>query len=86
MIRMPMEIMISHAGTVVMAILVNMTIGEVNGMYEHTLMKVLSRLPDDMENMAIMKQMTRIMVIGVMAVPRSSMRDTVEPIAPNRKA
>ena len=85
-IRMAMEMAISYHGTVLMAILVNIDIGEVNGIYEHTTIKVLSTSPEPIEYITTIKAMMKSIVIGITEVLISSSREAVEPTAPNINA
>ena len=80
------EVKISYQGTVLMAILVNMDIGDVNGIKEQTNIKVLSILPEASENITTKYAMINNIVIGIIAVLISSSLDTVEPIAPYKNA
>ena len=77
---------ISGSGTELIAMRVNIAIGEVNGTNEHIRMAVLSTAPDDMENITTIKPTTNSMEIGITAVLMSSILETVDPMAPYRKA
>lgn len=78
---MAMEMAISYQGTVLMAILVNIDIGEVNGIYEHTTIRVLSTSPEPIEYITTIKAMMKSIVIGITEVLISSSREAVEPTA-----
>ena len=45
-VSIEIEIMISYAGTVLIAIRVNIAIGDVNGTYEHIIIAILSIEPE----------------------------------------
>ena len=77
---------ISYQATVLMQILVNIAIGEVNGIYEHTSIAALSTEPELIENITTIKALIKRKVIGMTDVLISSSLDAVEPIAPNIKA
>ena len=85
-IRIEIEIMISYQATVLIAILVNIAIGEVNGRYEHTIIAVLSIAPVLIDIITTINAITNRKVIGITDVFISSSLDAVEPIAPNIKA
>ena len=85
-IKMAMEIIISYIGTVLMAIRVNIAIGEVNGTKEQIFIAILSMLPLDMENTTTIKAAMNKNVKGMTEVLMSSTLDAVEPMAPNKKA
>ena len=85
-IKIAIEMAISYHATVLIQILVNIAIGEVNGIYEHTSIAVLSTEPLLIENMTTIKAMMNRNVIGITDVLISSSLDAVEPIAPNIKA
>ena len=80
--RMAIEAAISCQATVLMQILVNIAMGEVNGMYEQTSIAALSNVPLLMENITTINAMIKRNVIGITEVLISSSLDTVEPIAP----
>ena len=61
---MPMEIAISYQGTVLIAILVNIAIGDVKGMYEQICISRLSTLPLLIENITTIKPITNRKVTG----------------------
>ena len=84
--RIAIEIAISYHATVLIQILVNIAIGEVNGIYEHTSIAVLSTEPLLIENMTTINAITNRKVIGMTEVLISSSFDAVDPIAPNIKA
>ena len=84
--RIAIEIAISYQATVLMQSLVNIAIGEVNGIYEHTFINVVSTLPLVIENMTTKNAIINRKVIGITDVLMSSSLDAVEPIAPNIKA
>ena len=54
-IKMKIESKISYQGTTLIAILVNIAMGEVKGMYEQTVITGLSILPSAMENITTKK-------------------------------
>ena len=85
-IRIATEMTISYQGTVLMAIRVNMAIGEVKGMKEQIFIRRLSTLPLDMENMVTRKAMMNSIITGMEDVLISSTLEAVEPTAPNIKA
>ena len=66
--------------------LVNIAIGEVNGIYEHTFIKVVSTLPLVIENITTKNAIINRKVIGITDVLMSSSFDAVDPIAPYIKA
>ena len=76
------EIAISYIGTLLIAILVNIAKGEVNGTYEHIIIAGLSIEPELIDIITIANAITERYVIGRIAVLTSSSFDTVEPIAP----
>ena len=84
--RIAIETAISYQATVLMQSLVNIAIGEVNGIYEHTFIKVESTLPLVMENITTKNAIINRKVIGITDVLMSSSFDAVEPIAPYIKA
>ena len=84
--RIAIEIAISYQATVLMQSLVNIAIGEVNGIYEHTFINVVSTLPLVIENITTKNAIINRKVIGITDVLMSSSLDAVEPIAPNIKA
>ena len=55
---------ISYHATVLIQILVNIAIGEVNGIYEHTFIKAVSTLPLIIENITTKKAIMKRNVIG----------------------
>ena len=63
--RIIIEIKISYQGTVLMAILVNMDMGDVNGIKEQTNIKVLSISPKASESITIKYATINNIVIGV---------------------
>lgn len=73
---------ISKVETVLMPMRVNMAIGEDNGNQEATIMSGESTSPLLMPKTTIMNAATNMKVKGVSAVLRSSILETVEPIAP----
>ena len=79
---MIIEIAISYQATALMQILVNIAIGEVNGIYEHTFIKVVSTLPLVIENMTIQNAIMNKYVMGNTDVFISSSFEAVEPMAP----
>ena len=83
---MAMEIAISYQATVLIQILVNIAMGDVNGIYEQTFIRTVSTLPLAIENITTKKAMIKRNVIGITDVLMSSSFDAVEPIAPYRKA
>ena len=85
-LRIATEMTISYQGTVLMAIRVNMAIGEVKGMKEQIFIRRLSTLPLDMENMVTRKAMMNSSITGMEDVLISSTLEAVEPTAPNIKA
>ena len=84
--RIPIDIAISYQATELMAILVNIAIGEVNGIYEQTVIKVLSMSPEDIENITTINPAMKSKVTGITEVLMSSSFEAVEPTAPNIKA
>ena len=84
--RIAIEIAISYHATVLIQILVNIAIGEVNGIYEQISIAVLSTEPLLIENITTIKAMMNRNVIGITEVLISSSLEAVEPIAPNIKA
>ena len=85
-IRIAIDIAISYHGTVLMAIRVNIDIGDVKGIYEHTVISVLSTLPEDIDVITTMNATINIIVIGMTEVLISSSFDAVDPTAPNINA
>ncbi len=69
-----------------MAIRVNITIGEVNGIYEQTFIKTLSTEPEESEKTSTINAMINKKVTGITEVFISSSLEAVEPIAPYKKA
>lgn len=82
----PTEAAISYHGTALMAIRVNIAMGEVKGIKEQTFISVLSTVPDARDIIIAIKQATKSMVIGNTDVLISSNFDAVEPTAPYIKA
>ena len=81
-IRIAIEIEISYQVTVLIQILVNIAIGEVNGIYEHTFINTEFTLPPIIEDRTIIKAIMKKKVTGNTIVLISSSFDAVEPIAP----
>ena len=81
-IKMIMEIKISYQATVLIQILVNIAIGEVNGIYENTFINTEFTLPPTIENITTIKAIMNKKVTGSTIVLISSSFDAVEPIAP----
>ena len=79
---MIMEMKISYQATVLIQILVNIAIGEVNGIYEHIFINTEFTLPPIIENRTTMKAIMKKKVTGNTIVLISSSFDAVEPIAP----
>ena len=77
---------ISYHGTVLIQILVNIAIGEVNGIYEHTRINTLSTEPSLNEKETTINAIMKRKVTGITEVLISSSLDAVEPIAPNINA
>ena len=77
-----MEMKISYQATVLIQILVNIAIGEVNGIYEHTFINTEFTLPPTIENITTIKAVMNKKVTGNTIVLMSSSFDAVEPIAP----
>ena len=77
-----MEIIISYHDTVLIAIRVNIAIGDVNGTKEHTFIKILSTFPEANECITTKKAIINSIVIGITEVLMSSSLDAVEPMAP----
>jgi hypothetical protein len=71
---------------VLIQILVNIAIGDVNGIYEQISIAALSISPLLIENITTIKAMMNKKVTGITEVLISSSFDAVEPIAPNIKA
>jgi hypothetical protein len=84
--RIAIEMAISYHATVLIQILVNIAIGEVNGMYEQTSIATLSTEPELIENITTINAMIKRYVIGITEVLISSSFDAVEPTAPNINA
>ena len=84
--RIAIEAAISYQATVLIQILVNIAIGDVNGMYEQTSIAILSTVPLLIENITTINAIIKRNVIGITDVLISSSLDAVEPIAPNIKA
>ncbi len=81
-IKMIIEMKISYQATVLIQILVNIAIGEVNGIYEHTFINTELALPPTIENITTIKAIMKRKVTGSTIVLISSSLDAVEPIAP----
>ena len=81
-IKIAMEMKISYQATVLIQILVNIAIGEVNGIYEHTFINTEFTLPPTIENITTIKAVMNKKVTGNTIVLMSSSFDAVEPIAP----
>ena len=81
-IKIIMEMKISYQATVVIQILVNIAIGEVNGIYEHIFINAEFTLPPIIENITTIKAIMNKNVTGSTIVLISSSFDAVEPIAP----
>ena len=81
-IKMIIEMKISYQATVLIQILVNIAIGEVNGIYEHTFISAEFTLPPIIENRTTIKAIMKKKVTGNTIVLISSSFDAVEPIAP----
>ena len=81
-IKMIMEMKISYQATVLIQILVNIAIGEVNGIYEHIFINTEFTLPPTIENITTIKAIMNKKVTGNTIVLMSSSFDAVEPIAP----
>lgn len=64
-----------------MAILVNIAMGEVNGIYEQAIIRGLSTEPEDMEVITTKNAAISMIVSGMAEVLISSTFDAVEPIA-----
>ena len=84
--RIAIEAAISYHATVLIQILVNIAIGEVNGIYEQISIAVLSIDPELIENTTTINAIIKRKVIGMTEVLMSSSLDAVEPIAPNINA
>ena len=84
--RIAIDAAISYHATVLIQILVNIAIGEVKGIYEHTSIAVLSTEPELIEKITTINAIMKRNVIGITEVFISSSLDAVEPIAPNIKA
>ena len=84
--RITIEMAISYHATVLIQILVNIAIGEVNGIYEHIFINTEFTLPPIIENRTTINAIIKRKVIGITDVLISSSLDAVEPIAPNIKA
>ena len=81
-IRIAMEMKISYQATVLIQILVNIAIGEVNGIYEHIFINTEFTLPPIIKNITTIKAIMNNKVTGNTIVLISSSFDAVEPIAP----
>ena len=84
--RIAIEAAISYHANVLIQILVNIAIGEVNGIYEQISIAVLSIDPELIENTTTINAIIKRKVIGMTEVLMSSSLDAVEPIAPNINA
>ena len=84
--RIAIEAAISYQATVLIQILVNIAIGDVNGMYEQTSIAILSTVPLLIENITTINAIIKRKVIGITDVLISSSLEAVEPIAPNINA
>ena len=81
-IKIIMEMKISYQATELIQILVNIAIGEVNGIYEHNFISAEFTLPPIIENRTTIKAIMKKKVTGNTIVLISSSFDAVEPIAP----
>ena len=81
-IKIIMEMKISYHATVLIQILVNIAIGEVNGIYENTFINTELMLPPIIEDRTTIKAIMKKNVTGSTIVLISSSFDAVEPIAP----
>ena len=81
-IKIIMEMKISYQATVLIQILVNIAIGEVNGIYENTFINAEFTFPPIIENRTTIKAIMNKKVTGNTIVLMSSSFDAVEPIAP----
>ena len=81
-IKIIIEMKISYQATVLIQILVNIAIGEVNGIYEHIFINTEFTLPPIIENRTTIKAIMKKKVTGNTIVLISSSFDAVEPIAP----
>ena len=81
-IKMIIEMKISYQATVLIQILVNIAIGEVNGIYENTFINTELMLPPIIEDRTTIKAIMKKKVTGSTIVLISSSFDAVEPIAP----
>ena len=81
-IKMIIEMKILYQATVLIQILVNIAIGEVNGIYEHIFINTEFTLPPIIENRTTIKAIMKKKVTGNTIVLISSSFDAVEPIAP----
>ena len=79
---MIMEMKISYQATVLIQILVNIAIGEVNGIYENTFINAEFTFSPIIENRTTIKAIMNKKVTGNTIVLMSSSFDAVEPIAP----
>ena len=80
--RIAIDAAISYHATEPIAILVNIAIGEVKGIYEQTTMSVPSTVPFVMEIITTINAITNRNVIGITDVLISSSFEAVEPMAP----
>ena len=78
-IKMIIEIKISYQATVLIQILVNIAIGEVNGIYEHTFINTEFTLPPIIENRTTIKAIMKRKVTGSTIVLISSSLDAFAP-------
>ena len=81
-IKIMIEMKISYQATVLIQILVNIAIGEVNGIYEHIFINTEFTLPPIIENSTTIKAIMKKKVTGNTIVLISSSFEAVEPIAP----
>ena len=81
-IKIMIEMKISYQATVLIQILVNIAIGEVNGIYEHIFINTEFTLPPIIENRTTIKAIMKKKVTGNTIVLISSSFEAVEPIAP----
>ena len=81
-IRIAMEMKISYQATVLIQILVNIAIGEVNGIYEHIFINTEFTFPPIIENRTTIKAILNKKVTGSTIVIISSSFHAVEPNEP----
>ena len=84
--RIIIEISISYIGTELIAILANIAIGDVKGIYEQISIAALFISPALIENITTINAIIKANVSGRTAVDTSSIFDIVDPIAPYRNA